>query len=113
MEELSEEEKSWLKLVSNEFRGEIKDMVTILKEKVRACLKGEVVATGQIGVVSPYQFVTGRASEAIEEKVRVLYANQLPLVAWVRDHIPALSEERERLEEFIEGLHRKYALKVP
>ena len=43
----------------------------------------------------------------------MLYANQLPLVAWVRDHIPELSEERERLEEFIEGLHRKYALKVP
>ena len=33
VEELSEEEKSWLKLVSNEFRGEIKDMVTILKER--------------------------------------------------------------------------------
>lgn len=33
-------------------------------------------------MVSPYQFVTGRASAAIEEKVRVLYANQLPLVAW-------------------------------
>ena len=70
------------------------------------------MATEQIGLVSANQFVDGRASEAMEEKVRVLYANQLPLVGWVRDHIPAVPE-RERLEELIKGLHRKYALKVP
>ena len=113
VEELSDEEKSWLLLVSNGKAKETKDMLTIFSEKVRACLKGEVVATGQIGVVSPYQFVTGRASEAMEEKMRVLYANQLPRVACVRDNLPALSEERERLEELIKGLHRKYARKVP
>ena len=48
----------------------------------------------------------------MEEKVRVLYADQLPLIGRVRDHIPVLPE-RESLEELIEGLHRKYALKVP
>ena len=65
-------------------------MTEVLWEKARACLTGEVVPTEQIGLVSPNQFVDGRASEAMEEKVRMLYANQLPLIAWVRDHIPAL-----------------------
>ena len=110
--DLSGEEKSRILLALEGFKDERKDMREILGEKFRTCLAGEVVATEHIGLVSANQFVDGRASEAMEEKVRVLYANQLPLIGWVRDHIPALPE-RERLEELIEGLHRKYALKVP
>ena len=110
--ELNGAEKSRLMSALKGLKDGIRDMTEILLEKGRACLGGEVVATEQIGLVSANQFVDRRASEAMEEKVRVLYANQLPLIGWVRDHIPALPE-RERLEEFIEGLHGKYALQVP
>ena len=110
--ELNGEEKSRLMSALKGLKDGIRDMTEILLEKGRACLGGEVVATEQIGLVSANQFVDRRASEAMEEKVRVLYANQLPLIGGVRDHIPALPE-RERLEEFIEGLHGKYALQVP
>ena len=112
VKELNGEEKSRLTLALKGFKDERKVLAEALSDKGRACLTGEVVATGQIGLVSPNQFVDGRASEAMEEKVRVLYANQLPLIGWVRDHIPELPE-RDGLEEFIEGLNRKYALKVP
>ena len=112
VKELNGKEKSRLTLALKGFKDERKVLAETLSDKGRACLTGEVVATGQIGLVSPNQFVDGRASEAMEEKVRVLYANQLPLIGWVRDHIPELPE-RDGLEEFIEGLNRKYALKVP
>ena len=112
VKELNGKEKSRLTLALKGFKDERKVLAEALSDKGRACLTGEVVATGQIGLVSPNQFVDGRASEAMEEKVRVLYANQLPLIGWVRDHIPELPE-RDGLEEFIEGLNRKYALKVP
>ena len=110
--DLNGEEKSRLTLALKGFKEEAKILRENLREKDLACLRGEVVATEHIGLVSANQFVDGRASEAMEEKARVVYANQLPLIGWVRDHIPALPE-RESLEELIEGLHRKYALKVP
>ena len=112
VKELNSEEKSRLMPALKGFKDERKDLSDALSDKSRACLTGEVVATEQIGLVSANQFVDGRASEAMEEKVRVLYVDQLPLIGRVRDHIPALPE-RESLEELIEGLHRKYALKVP
>ena len=112
VKDLNGEAKSRLTLALKGFKEEAKILREILREKDLACLRGEVVAIEHIGLVGANQFVDGRASEAMEEKVRVLYANQLPLIGWVRDHIPALPE-RDELEELIEGLHRKYALKVP
>ena len=50
LEELSDEQKSWLKLVLDEFKEESKDMGNILHEKARACLNGEVAGSDQIGV---------------------------------------------------------------
>ena len=95
--ELSGEEESRILLAMKDYKDEIKDMTEILWEKARVCLTGEVVPTVQIGLVSPNQFVDGRASEAMEEKVRMLYANQLPLIAWVRGpHANVRSRSRSR-----------------
>ena len=109
---LTDEERSRLVSALERFKDERKVLAGAISEKFGACLTGGAVAPEQIGLVSSYQFVDGRASDAMEEELRVLYANQLPLIGWVRDHIPAVPE-RDELEEFIEGLHRKYALKVP